>query len=66
MPNPNSRRLRAAADEALERLHAIEARRDAAMEGCFPGPGPRDIEAARSEWQAAEALAATAEEVADA
>lgn len=61
MPKPDRYRLRSLADEALERLHAIEARRDAAMEGCFPGPGWREVEAARLEYEQAEARAKAAE-----
>ena len=60
------RHLRALADEAKARFDHFEASREAAAEGCFPGPSPALVEKARLEWISAEAAADAVREAADA
>lgn len=60
-----ARRLRGIADEARERLAALEQRHSDAQEGCYPGPGPAELEHARRLWEAAEAAADAAARMAN-
>lgn len=59
-----ARRLRSIADDRRERYDSLQARHEASLDACFPGPSPAVLGAALNEWFAAEAAAETAAKIA--